>query len=596
MPQLSSFKTCGMAAVVCLALYAVAIWHSRVHAQNTSSCPPSGGVWETRAPRPLQATEVGSAAILDKVYVLGGILPSGESSNRLFIYDAVMDTWSEGAPLPIEGGVNHPNVVAAAPAATTGVAFTPQLYMLGALFADGTPTGRSFVFAPNTSTWRELAPMPTPRGAAGIAARPGLMYVAGGLVRSTDSTVSSNAFEVYDPGANSWQQLQAMPTARDHLTAQFSCYGRAICTENAFLAIGGRQNGRLIGSVEWYSRPLGSFEWSVLTSVITARAGLGSAVVRLRPNSTSFYDTVYAMGGEGSATTAGTFPENESYTSFFGSFCTATPMPTPRHGFNAAAIQRVGADPPPIFAIAGGPRAGASFSDVNEVFFPPAEAQPTVGNGGVVNAATYRREIAGGSIVTMFGQNLTYRPVGQPRLPLPTQYNGSQVLVNGRPVPLLYSSPTQINFTLPAGTTSPATIAINKGGQDFPQQETVQVLGAAPGIFSADGTGSGQGAILHAGTAQLANAARPARAGDLLEIYLTGLLDCPLEQACIQVAPDVTIAGVPAPLLFYGRAPGFAGLNQINVRVPQGVAASATAPVVVSYAGRASNQVTIAVQ
>jgi uncharacterized protein (TIGR03437 family) len=595
MLQLTSLKTCGTAAVVCLALYAVAIWHSRVHAQNTSSCPPSGGVWEARAPMPIQVTEVGSAAILDKVYVLGGILPSGESSNRLFIYDAVTDTWSEGAPLPIEGGVNHPNVVAAALVAATGVAVIPQLYMLGALVGDGTPTGRSFVLAPSTNTWRELAPMPTPRGAAGVAG----LSVAGGLARIGNSVASSDAFERYNPAQNTWTQLHPMITARDHLTAQNTCLDEAggLCRVTGLLVVGGRQNGRLVDTNESYFTFQGSTRWESRTSESTPRAGLGSAVVITNPQSpTQSRSTIYLMGGEDSATPDGTFKENEAYIASRSLLCTARPLPTPRHGFNAAAIQRVGADPPPIFAIAGDPRAGASFSDINEVFFPPAEAQPTLGNGGVVNAANYRREIAGGSIVSLFGQDLTYRPVGQPRLPLPTQHNGSRVLVNGSSVPLLYSSPTQINFILPAGTTSPATITINKGGQDFPQQETVQVLGAAPGIFSADGTGSGQGAILHAGTAQLANAARPARAGDLLEIYLTGLLDCPLEQACIQVVPDVTIAGVPAPLLFYGRAPGFAGLNQINVRVPQGVAASATAPVVVSYAGRASNQVTIAVQ
>ena len=42
------------------------------------------GVWESRAPFPIEATEVSAAAIGDKVYVVGGFLPDG-SSNRLFI-------------------------------------------------------------------------------------------------------------------------------------------------------------------------------------------------------------------------------------------------------------------------------------------------------------------------------------------------------------------------------------------------------------------------------------------------------------------------------------------------------------------------------
>jgi uncharacterized protein (TIGR03437 family) len=240
--------------------------------------------------------------------------------------------------------------------------------------------------------------------------------------------------------------------------------------------------------------------------------------------------------------------------------------------------------------------AGAFFSNVNEVYFPPATAPATMDPGGLVNAASFQREVASGSIVSLFGQNLTYRALIQPSLPLPTQLNGTSVLVNGVPAALLFTSARQINMIIPSGTSSPATITFRKGGRDFVVPETITVLPAAPGIFTADGSGRGQGAILISGTGQLANASRPARVGDALEIFLTGLLDCPAGSACIQVAPDVTIGGVAAPVLFYGNAPGFAGLNQLNVRVPPGVAPGAAVPVRVSHSGRASNEVTIAVQ
>jgi hypothetical protein len=67
------------------------------------------GTWETRAPLPILATEV-PAAIGTNVYGLGGFLPSGSSSNRLFIYDALRDDWSEGAPLPVAEGVDQVNI------------------------------------------------------------------------------------------------------------------------------------------------------------------------------------------------------------------------------------------------------------------------------------------------------------------------------------------------------------------------------------------------------------------------------------------------------------------------------------------------------
>jgi hypothetical protein len=103
-------------------------------------------------------------------------------------------------------------------------------------------------------------------------------------------------------------------------------------------------------------------------------------------------------------------------------------------------------------------------------------------------------------------------------------------------------------------------------------------------------SGGAQGAILHGATQQIVTPDNPAVAGEALEIYCAGLMDGSV------IAPQVSIGGRAAAVLWFGNAPGFPHLNQVNVRVPGRLAPGPNVAVRMTYLARPANQVTLAVQ
>ena len=144
----------------------------------------------------------------------------------------------------------------------------------------------------------------------------------------------------------------------------------------------------------------------------------------------------------------------------------------------------------------------------------------------------------------------------------------------------------------------------NGGALSVPAQITVAA--AQPGIFAANQQGTGQGIILNADQTRLVQAGTPAKRGDIVVIYCSGLgqvtpkvadgAPSPVPAATTVNPVTVQIGGANAQVQFAGLTPGFAGLFQVNVVVPPGAATGNAVPVSITVAGQTSNVVTMAIQ
>jgi uncharacterized protein (TIGR03437 family) len=256
----------------------------------------------------------------------------------------------------------------------------------------------------------------------------------------------------------------------------------------------------------------------------------------------------------------------------------------------------------------------------------------TVGNTpailGIVNAASFvAGSVSPGEIVTIFGANIGPATAAQMTITngfADTTLSGVSVTVDGKNAPMLYVNQNQISIQIPYEVQVKTARAVVITNGLSTANGTVDVVSTAPGIFTVNGTGTGQAAALTCSattnTCGLNTLNNLAKIGDIVTIYVTGegiyntppLSAGPSDTGYIvpanlaplpQVAPapTVTIGGQVADVTntnFYaGPIPGsILGLLQINAVVPTGATTGTAVPVVVSIAGNASQaSVTLAI-
>ncbi len=237
------------------------------------------------------------------------------------------------------------------------------------------------------------------------------------------------------------------------------------------------------------------------------------------------------------------------------------------------------------FSASGGGGFVAGASDLSNIVTAPAITS-------VVNGASYLPGIADGSWISIFGTNLAattrgWRDDEIVNGKLPTSLDGVGVAIDGLPAAMWFISPSQLNVQVPrTGKTGPINVVVTRNSVAS-SPVPADVRRNAPGLFvNVPGGGKYPAAVIarsdggadYLGPVGLfgkAPSTRPARPGEIIELFGTGLgpTNPTVEPGLVfsGAAPAVdqvsaTIGGTDAPVLFVGAVG--AGLYQMNVTVP----------------------------
>lgn len=268
---------------------------------------------------------------------------------------------------------------------------------------------------------------------------------------------------------------------------------------------------------------------------------------------------------------------------------------------------------------------------------PPPPTPPSVVAGGVLNAASFTKDAAGhgtavapGSLVSVFGTFPGAVQADAATVPFGPTLGGVSVTFNNIPAPVrdVIPAANELNVQMPFGVvpTGPANtvnVVVTIAGLSS-TPVAVPIVPAAPGIFTIPPTGLGNAVLVFtdpsdnvgkiaapvSASATIGLPTAPVPRGSFAFFYATGLgalsppvadgaggIDKP-PQTHFATNPIVMIGGFAASVQFAGQAPGFPGVNQINVIIPSNAPTGDAVPIQVksSDGSVSSNVGTIAIR
>lgn len=243
---------------------------------------------------------------------------------------------------------------------------------------------------------------------------------------------------------------------------------------------------------------------------------------------------------------------------------------------------------------------GQSYTVNNIAILPGAftllinKLGPKIYRDGVVSSAGIppgALSIASDSLISIYGAGFA-DSAAVASYPWPASLNNVVVTIDRISCLLNYAGPNQVNAYVPAGL-APAAHVLTLQNSDGQHRVRLMIESAVPTLFA---EANNTAAALHANYQPISTSS-PAAIGESVSLFATGLGPVSSRNGLLvaNTTPQVWIDGVGAAVSFAGRAPGYQGLDQINVQIPGGIHRGVQVPVVITSGSRTSNQVLLSV-
>jgi uncharacterized protein (TIGR03437 family) len=235
----------------------------------------------------------------------------------------------------------------------------------------------------------------------------------------------------------------------------------------------------------------------------------------------------------------------------------------------------------------------------------------------VTSAASFTGvNLAPESIAAGFGAGLSANTQSATTLPLPTSLGGVSVTIKDslgieRLAPLFFVSPNQINYLVPAGVASGVALVTATNGSAVTALGTALIAATSPGLFTANASGQGVAAavalrvkadgsqvfepVARFDAAQNRFVSAPIDLSNPAEQVFLILFGTGLRNRSSLANVNVKIGEENVEVLYAGPQGGFAGLDQVNLRLSPNLRGRGEVGVVLAVDGRTANTVRISV-